>query len=304
MLVSDALTAREVDFPSLATAGVTDRRPFSTDLFARIKRPVERTDWPDSWKGSYHHDVNSVWPGRTELGYRRAYHYRVGRALDAILQHVPAGARVLDLAAAQGNLSIMLAELGYRVTWNDLRDDLIGYVRLKTDRTDIDFLPGDLFGLPPQRVGRFDAILATEIIEHVAHPDAFMRQLASLLSPGGVIVMTTPNGKYIRNPLPRFSDCTDPSLFESVQFKPDADGHIFLLHPDEWVALSAKAGLRLLELDYFINPLSNGHLKTSYLLPLIPGQLVHWIELLTRRLGPRLRQRLHLQTIAVLVPVD
>jgi 2-polyprenyl-6-hydroxyphenyl methylase/3-demethylubiquinone-9 3-methyltransferase len=278
-------------------------RTFSVDLFARIKQPAPQPDWPPSWKGSYHHDVNSVWPGGSELGYRRAYYNRVARALDAVLRTTAPGARVLDLAAAQGNLTIMLAELGYRATWNDLREELIGYVRLKTDRNDIDFVPGNLFDLPPQQIGRFDAIVATEIIEHVAHPDQFLGRLASLLAPGGVIVLTSPNGKYFRNDLPRFSDCPDPSLFEAMQFKPDADGHIFLLHPDEWVALSARAGLRVMALEFFTNPLSNGHLKTRFILPLLPGALVDGIEVLTQNLGPHGVARLHLQALAVLAPV-
>jgi len=287
-----------------AASGEGQPRVFSADLFAHIKRPVEQPDWPQNWKGSYHHDTCSVWPGRSELGYRRAYHNRVARALNAVLRNTAPGARVLDLAAAQGNFSIVLAAMGYRVTWNDLRDDLIGYVKLKTDRTDIEFLPGNLFDLPPQRVGRFDAIVATEIIEHVAHPDQFLSQLASLLSPGGVIVLTTPNGRYFRNDLPRFSDCPDPSMFEAMQFKPDADGHIFLLHPDEWVVLSAKAGLRIVEFEFFTNPLSNGHLKTKYLLPWLPSIVVQGIELATQSLGPSLRSRLHLQTLAVLTPLS
>jgi 2-polyprenyl-6-hydroxyphenyl methylase/3-demethylubiquinone-9 3-methyltransferase len=278
-------------------------RTFSAQLFAHIKRPVEQPDWPESWKASYHHDANSVWPGRSALGYRRAYHARVGRALEAVLKFAAPGGRVLDLAAGQGNLSILLAELGYRVTWNDLREDLVDYVRLKTDRTGIEFMPGNLFDLPAESVGRFDAIVATEIIEHVAHPDAFLAQLAGLLSPSGVIVLTSPNGKYFRNTLPRFSECADPSMFESMQFKPDSDGHIFLLHPDEWVVLSAKAGLKLIELDFFTNPLTNGHLKTSHLLPLLPSSLVWGVESLTQRAGPHLRARLHLQTLAVLTPV-
>ncbi|HKU95055.1 MAG TPA: methyltransferase domain-containing protein [Vineibacter sp.] len=276
---------------------------FSPDLFAHIKQPAQQPDWPQSWKDAYQHDVCSVWPGRSELGYRRAYHNRMAKAINAVLRHTAPGARVLDLAAAQGNFSIVLAALGYRVTWNDLRDDQIGYVKLKTDRRDIEFLPGNLFDLPPQRVGRFDAIVATEIIEHVAHPDAFLGQLASLLSPGGIIVLTTPNGRYFRNDLPRFSDCPDPSMFEAMQFKPDADGHIFLLHPDEWVVLSAKAGLRIVELEFFTNPLSNGHLKTKYLLPWLPSIVIEGIERATQGLGPNLRSRLHLQTLAVLTPL-
>jgi hypothetical protein len=54
---------------------------------------------------------------------------------------------------------------------------------------------------------RFDAVLATEVIEHVAHPDEFLRQLA-----GGVLIVTTPNGAYFRNKLPRFSGSRTPLI--------------------------------------------------------------------------------------------
>ncbi|QQS15195.1 MAG: methyltransferase domain-containing protein [Rhodospirillales bacterium] len=263
-------------------------------------RPAWDDSWPESWKLSFHHDANSVWPGASERGYRVAYRNRFARAVDYVLDTTAPGARVLDLAAGQGNFSIVLAELGYAVTWNDLRADLVDYVRLKTARTDIDFMPGDLFELPAERVGRYDAIVATEIIEHVAHPDEFLRRLSGLLAPGGHIVLTTPNGAYFRNRLPRFSDCPDPSMYEAMQFKPDGDGHIFLLHPDEWATLAAKAGLRVERLEFFNNPLSNGHLKTRLLLPLLPRAVVDGVEALSTRVPGRLGARLHIHAAALL----
>jgi 2-polyprenyl-3-methyl-5-hydroxy-6-metoxy-1,4-benzoquinol methylase len=277
-----------------------ETRRFHDGLFGRIKRPALDPSWPESWRYSHGHDVDSVWPGRSARGYRVAYRNRFARAIDYVLAAKPAGGRVLDLAAGQGNFSIVLAELGYQVTWNDLRDDLLGYVKLKTDRTDIRFLPGNLFELPPEQVGRFDAVVATEIIEHVAHPDDFLRKLAGFLEPGGVIVLTTPNGRYFRNTLPRFSDCPDPSQFEALQFKPDADGHIFLLYPDEIVTLAGKAGLKVDRLSFFNNPLTAENLKTRYLSPILPYGLVDAIERGTQALPEGLVQRLHLQSAALL----
>jgi 2-polyprenyl-3-methyl-5-hydroxy-6-metoxy-1,4-benzoquinol methylase len=54
---------------------------------------------------------------------------------------------ILDVAAAQGNYTVALAELGYDVTWNDIREDLAGYVRLKLEHGRIDFAPGNVFEL-------------------------------------------------------------------------------------------------------------------------------------------------------------
>src|SRR5690606_8192256 len=40
---------------------------------------------------------------------------------------------------------------------------------------------------------RFDAVVASEVIEHVADRDAFADALADLVRPGGVLIMTTLN---------------------------------------------------------------------------------------------------------------
>ena len=138
----------------------------------------------------------------------------------------------------------------------------------------------------------------TEVIEHVAHPDDFLAKTAALVKPGGVIVMTTPNGAYFRNRLPRFSDCVDPSVYESGQFKPDSDGHIFLLHPDEVHALAGRAGLVVDELVLFTNPLTNGHLKTAAALKVLPRTLIASLERAALRLPWALRERVCVQLAA------
>jgi 2-polyprenyl-6-hydroxyphenyl methylase/3-demethylubiquinone-9 3-methyltransferase len=130
----------------------------------------------------------------------------------------------------------------------------------------------------------FDAVLITEIIEHVAHPDDFLAKAAALVRPGGYIVMTTPNGGYFRNPLPKFSECADPAVFESVQFKPNADGHIFLLHLDEIEPLARRAGLKVEKIALFTNPLTAGHVKTEPLLKVLPRRIVEIAESTSRRL--------------------
>lgn len=45
----------------------------------------------------------------------------------------------------------------------------------------------------------FDGVISVEVIEHVPDDDAFVRQIARVLKPGGWVYLTTPNGDYITN---------------------------------------------------------------------------------------------------------
>ena len=176
--------------------------------------------------------------------------------------------------------------MGYDVTWNDRRAELADYVQLKYERGAIQYAPGDAFEIDLPHL--FDAALIAEIIEHTAHPDQFLARIAALVRPGGYIIMTTPNGAYFRNHLPKFSECSDPTMYEEHQFKPDSDGHIFLLHPEEIEPLAASAGLVLEKFALMTNPFTSGHMKTRVLLRATPQTMVKQIENLTSRLPGRL----------------
>jgi 2-polyprenyl-3-methyl-5-hydroxy-6-metoxy-1,4-benzoquinol methylase len=256
-----------------------------------MRTVVPAGGWPESWELSYHYDRMEIYGHRPRSGYVHAYRSRRKHTLELVRRAAAPGASVLDVAAAQGNFTLELAELGYDVTWNDLRSELADYVRLKHERGIVRYAPGNIFELSFDRP--FDVVLITEVIEHVAHPDQFLRKIASLVKPGGHLVMTTPNGAYFRNRLPRFSDCPDPALFEHRQFLPNSDGHIFLLHEDEIRRFATAAGLTVEELRLGTNFLTEGHVKTGKLLPLLPAPVVTGVEHLSQRLPAPIRARLH-----------
>ncbi|HKP05586.1 MAG TPA: methyltransferase domain-containing protein [Chthoniobacterales bacterium] len=261
-----------------------------------MKRTEPQPEWPQSWKDSYFYDRSEIYGEISHYGYAYAYEKRRRETLRLISEVLSPGASVLDIAAAQGNFSLALAELGFEVTWNDLRTELADYVRSKHERGQIHFAPGNAFelGFP----SLFDAVLITEIIEHVAHPDDFLVKAAALVKPGGYVVMTTPNGGYFKNTLPKFSECADPAVFESVQFKPNADGHIFLLHTDEIEPLARRAGLTLDKIALFTNPLTAGHMKTEGLLKILPRGVVSLAEGVTGLLPGGLKKKLLVQMAA------
>jgi 2-polyprenyl-6-hydroxyphenyl methylase/3-demethylubiquinone-9 3-methyltransferase len=261
-----------------------------------VKRVYPREKWPLSWKQSYGYDRSEIYYEITCHGYFHAYRWRREKTLEFVTEALEPDAKILDIAAAQGNFSLALAEMGYDVTWNDLRAELADYVREKYDGGRITFTPGNAFELNFPSL--FDGILITEVIEHVAHPDQFLARIGTLLKPGGYIIMTTPNGAYFRNNLPKFSDCADPGIYEKDQFRPDSDGHIFLLYPEEIAQLAHTAGLHLDRLELFTNPLTAGHIKLEKMLRLLPKAVIDGLEHASQHMPNLLARKLLVQIAA------
>lgn len=259
-----------------------------------MKKPSPQAVWSEQWHTAYAYDTEEVFGPIRTPGYAYAYQNRQGATLDLVKAHVLRGGRILDVAAAQGNFSLLLAEAGYQVTWNDLRGDLVDYVKEKYDFGDLSYAVGDVFDLGFEAC--FDAVLITEIIEHVAHPDEFLKKISRMVRPGGFVIMTTPNGAYFRNNLPRFSDCADPSQYEALQFKPNSDGHIFLLWPDEVSTLAEKAGLHVIEQRLLTTALTNGHVKTAILLKLLPRRVIFLLEKLAQFMPTFVKRKIMVQT--------
>jgi 2-polyprenyl-6-hydroxyphenyl methylase/3-demethylubiquinone-9 3-methyltransferase len=255
-----------------------------------MKLPAYNPHWPDSWKSSHFFDLLELHSNNIWHPYTAAYRQRQNTTYKLIKESVPLGSVLLDVAAAQGNFRLLFAERGYKVVWNDFRSELEDYVRLKYEHGDIKYRPGNILDMGFSSA--FDAILITEVIEHVAHPDMFLAHIAEMLKPGGIIVMSTPNGAHLLNRLPRFSDCPDPSLFEQDQFKPDGDGHIFLLWPDEVRSMASRAGLIMESHNVFTTPWINGRHRSSALMSRLPKSLIDFVEGKADQLPTVLKERL------------
>jgi 2-polyprenyl-6-hydroxyphenyl methylase / 3-demethylubiquinone-9 3-methyltransferase len=104
------------------------------------------------------------------------------------------GLSLLDIGCGGGLIAEPMARLGFTVTAVDADADAIAVARCHAEATSlaIDYRVGTAETLA--RTGhRFDVVLALELIEHVANPDAFLEYVGILVKQGGVFVGATLN---------------------------------------------------------------------------------------------------------------
>ncbi|SNB65287.1 3-demethylubiquinone-9 3-methyltransferase [Arboricoccus pini] len=103
------------------------------------------------------------------------------------------GLAVLDVGCGGGLLAEPLARLGARMTGVDLEAALIDVANRHAAASglEIDYRVATTDQLIEEDL-RFDAVIASEVIEHVADPQAFVSSLAHLVRPGGLVLLSTP----------------------------------------------------------------------------------------------------------------
>lgn len=106
-----------------------------------------------------------------------------------------AGRRVLDAGCGSGYGSAALTITASAVTGIDAAPEAIGYAREHYAAVNLSFVQASCAPLPFP-AGAFDLVAAFEVIEHVADWPAFLSEACRVLSPGGVLIISTPNREY------------------------------------------------------------------------------------------------------------
>ncbi|HYZ64698.1 MAG TPA: bifunctional 2-polyprenyl-6-hydroxyphenol methylase/3-demethylubiquinol 3-O-methyltransferase UbiG [Acetobacteraceae bacterium] len=131
-------------------------------------------------------------------GPMRALHgmneVRVGWIDARIRARLGGAQRVLDLGCGAGLAAEALAGLGHDVLGVDAAADAIAAARVHAEGQGLTlaYREGTAEALADEGA-RFPVVTALEVIEHVADPAAFLRVLARLMGPGGLLFVSTLN---------------------------------------------------------------------------------------------------------------
>ena len=98
---------------------------------------------------------------------------------------------VLDVACGVGYGTAVLAEVARSVVGGDIDEDAVSYARTRYNRPNVQFTVLDAESLPFEDA-TFDTICSFETIEHLARPEALVREAARALRPSGTFIVSTP----------------------------------------------------------------------------------------------------------------
>jgi len=127
--------------------------------------------------------------------------YVTPAVMELLRDVMPPGARVLDAGCGNGSLARFLLAAGYDVTGVDLSPDGIAIARATYPGSRFEVLPADEHVLDGLGCEPFDAVVSTEVIEHLFEPQQLATGAYRALRPGGRFVCSTPYNGWLKNVL-------------------------------------------------------------------------------------------------------
>ncbi len=164
------------------------------------------------------------------------------------------GRKVVDIGCGGGLLSEGMAARGAEVTGIDLAEQSLDVARLHLHESglEVDYRHISAEDFAAQNPAAFDVVTCLEMLEHVPDPKSIVQAAATLLKPGGTLVLSTLNrhpkafalaivgAEYLLGMLPR-------GTHEYARF----------IKPSELAQAARNAGLRIIDISGMsYNPLT------------------------------------------------
>jgi len=190
-------------------------------------------DWFYRESANYAYWNEVVFPASEDTRRAKIFVPRVDRLIELCQKYeVPTNA-LLEIGAGFGTFCTELKTRSAfaRVVAVEPTPDLAATCR----RRGLEVLEAPMERIEPAEMGFFDVIASFEVIEHLFAPSVFIGHATRLLTPGGLLVLTCPNGRG-------FDIETLGPLSSTVDHE-----HLNYFNPQSLGGLLAGAGLQVLE---------------------------------------------------------
>ena len=219
--------------------------------------------------------------------FRLHYLERIRKVMEVIERHSP-DMRILEIGAAQSNMSLLLAEKGFLTIALDINAEFLKYSRAKYETGNITWICANATSLPFQKESLGSVIIA-ELLEHCAYPEKILKEACGCLKEGGFLVITTPNVDCLINRQKRLLNMkTNRVSLKQRQFGPAGENHLFALSANEVVSMLPN-NLKILGTYYLNSILLNSHTYSLY--RCLPIKLLRRLQMIVSVL-PVLRVKL------------
>jgi len=130
---------------------------------------------------------------RTFTDYQHAEDFK---RLDFIVRQIQSrrkpGLRVMDIGCGNGDVTRVLGSLGFRVLGVDIDPASVAEAERRNPFPHVRYELMNAEALP--RAGQYDVLVCSEVLEHLDMPDNLLEMAYRLLKPGGLLIVTVPNG--------------------------------------------------------------------------------------------------------------
>jgi SAM-dependent methyltransferase len=176
-----------------------------------------------------------------------------------LYSQISAGVRgdVLEVGSGIGNISRLIRPMAERLVVTDTEPRYLSALREAfRDDGQVEIAAFDLDSAPPPAVAahQYDAIVAVNVIEHIAGDAALVARLGDLLRPGGSLLIYVPACPFAFGPLDvelghlrRYTRQTLTALLRSAHLDPGQPRYFNLLGLGGWLLTGRVFRRRLLE---------------------------------------------------------
>jgi GT2 family glycosyltransferase/SAM-dependent methyltransferase/glycosyltransferase involved in cell wall biosynthesis len=146
--------------------------------------PPRRADAPRliDWTG----ERCVPWAPNVQVVYEHYHRYLWARELVT-------GRKVLDLGSGEGFGSALLRDVAREVVGIDVDERTVEHSQLNYAGPGLEFRVASATDLSDFPDDSFEAVVAFEVIEHIRDQEAVLSEVARVLAPGGVVIMSTPD---------------------------------------------------------------------------------------------------------------